>query len=563
MNQPDTTTASTLAAANAAFERGDLTAAEDGFRTVLARVGPEPSAILGLGRIADRLGHPTVALQLIEQAAAQPAAPLLAHLLAGEQRQRRADWPAALAHYRRAAPDAAGMAALRNNLGRCLVETGDLAGAEFEYRAAVALEPSWGGIWSNLGATAFVRRRPVPAARWHRRAMTLEPAAPNVLSDAAVAADDPVVADRLLCRALCLVPDYAEAWLNLGNARNRQSDLAGAEKSFLRAETLRPDEHRAAFNRGLVRLSLGDCAAGFALYERRLLLGVGPAVETAPAWRGEDLRNRTLLVGGEQGFGDVIQFARFLPALARRGARILLRAPVPLHALMATLPGLDGVIDMVAPTPPMVDFVTPLIGLPHRLGCSLDDLGREVPYLRVDPAVQAKYRDRLPPGPKIGLVWAGNPVFDDDRFRSPGLAPLLPLFDLPVTWVLLQQGPGRADLDGRRLPANVVDIGSLPDFAATAAVMAELDLVLSSCTATAHLAGALARPLWVLLSAVADWRWLRDRPDSPWYPTARLFRQKRLGDWSELAVEVGANLVRAGFTTTAGHARTGHDHHTD
>ena len=196
---------------------------------------------------------------------------------------------------------------------------------------------------------------------------------------------------------------------------------------------------------------------------------------------------------------------------------------------------------------PPSDIECPLMSLPAVFATALDSIPAALPYLRADPVRSALWRDRLGTGgePKVGVVWAGNPNFRHDRRRSPGLAALRSIFDLPgIRFFGLQMAEGRRDLEKIAMPESFRDLGGdIVDFADTAAIMDNLDLVISSCTAPAHLAGALARPVWILLPHAPDWRWLLDRDDSPWYPTARLFRQPAPGDWRSVAERVAAAMA--------------------
>jgi len=221
--------------------------------------------------------------------------------------------------------------------------------------------------------------------------------------------------------------------------------------------------------------------------------------------------------------------------------------------------GLDGVDQLALDLTEVeaFDLHCPLLDLPLLFGTRLETIPAAVPYLNVDPARRAAWRGWLAENhprdgtKRVGLVWAGNPSFARDRLRSPGLAPLLPLLELPgVSWFGLQIGAGRRDLDNHEMPGNFTYLGrDLRDFADTAAVMGELDLMITSCTAAAHLSGALGRPTWVMLPAAPDWRWLLGREDSPWYPTARLFRQAAAGDWSAVVARLADALAEPARAT--------------
>jgi hypothetical protein len=295
-------------------------------------------------------------------------------------------------------------------------------------------------------------------------------------------------------------------------------------------------------------LLLGRLAEGFAEYEHRL--APRPAhIPGPPVWRGEPLEGWTILLHAEQGIGDTIQFVRYLPEVARRGAgRVLLAAPPTFARLLAGLPGLDALVRPEDRAEVRAHVHCPLLSLPHVLGTTtVETIPAPTPYLRAEPAALTRWRERLADlrGLRVGLVWAGNPRHQNDRNRSIAPERLAPLLRVRgVSWVSLQLGaPVERLREQAPEGAVLVDIApELTDLAETAAAIVQLDLVVAVDTAVAHLAGALGRPVWVLLPAVPDWRWLLGREDSPWYSTMRLFRQQRAGDWDGVVARIAAAL---------------------
>jgi hypothetical protein len=352
---------------------------------------------------------------------------------------------------------------------------------------------------------------------------------------------------EVACRAaIRLQPGHAGAHANLGLALRSLGRFEAAIASLREAIRLQPGHVKAHVDLGMTLLLLGRFAEGFAEYEHRLTprpAGVlGP-----PSWRGEPLEGRTILLHAEQGIGDTIQFIRYLPEVRRCGAgRVLLAAPPPFTRLLAGLPHLDALVRAEDWAEIRAHVHCPLLSLPHALGTTIETIPAPVPYLRAEPAALARWRERLEDARnlRVGLVWAGNPRHQDDRNRSIAperLAPLLRVKD--VCWASLQLGAPVQALHEQVPGGAVLDLASeLTDLAETAAAMMQLDLVIAVDTAVAHLAGALGRPVWVLLPAVPDWRWLLGREDSPWYPTMRLFRQRRPGDWDGVVVQVAAAL---------------------
>lgn len=378
------------------------------------------------------------------------------------------------------------------------------------YRAVLAERPAHGVAQFQLGLAL------TDAERWPE----------------AVAELSAVVAEQ---------PRNAEAHNSLGLAYARQSDDAHAIEHFDLAIAADGQFALPHFNRGLVRLRLGDYARGWEGYEWRWQMpGFFPLRCPQPQWRGEDIGDKVLMVHTEQGSGDAMQFARFLPLAGRRCRKLVLLCPENLKALMA---GVDGVADVRPPGQAgNFDLYCPLLSLPRALGITLENLPATVPYLRVPPRMLVP--DLPGDGFKVGLVWAGSPTQKDDHHRSCPLDQLLPLTDLPgAQFFSLQKplGDGQAEMLATH---GVVDLeidGS--GYAHTAAHVERLDLVISVCTSVAHLAGALGRPVWTLLAHYADWRWGISGDTTPWYPSMRLWRQRAPGDWAELITRVRDELA--------------------
>jgi tetratricopeptide (TPR) repeat protein len=348
-------------------------------------------------------------------------------------------------------------------------------------------------------------------------------------------------------KVLALKPDLPEAWFSRGNLffdLNRDDE---ALQNFDKAIDLRPGNAEALLNKSLVKLSLGDFEEGWALYEWRSKskLFTSPARQfSQKPWLGEiDLAGKTILVHSEQGFGDIIQFYRYLAELGKLGCKIVLEAPAPLVPLFSAQETDFQIITWGA-IQPRFDAHCPLLSLPHAFKTKLQTIPASIPYLFPSPEKLDLWRTKLGKKgrPRVGLVWWGNPRNKDKRRNIP-LDLLLPILSAGMEWHSLQKD--MRDDDRSRLKSNpaIVDhSASLNDFSDTAALIAELDLVISVDTVTAHLAGALGKPVWILLPFHPDFRWLRDRTDSPWYPTARLFRQTHIGDWGGVIDQVSREL---------------------
>jgi hypothetical protein len=347
-------------------------------------------------------------------------------------------------------------------------------------------------------------------------------------------------------QALRLNANYGEAYSNLAIAQVEKGTFAEAEKAFQHAMRCAPGNRLTVWNHSLLRLLLGDLSGGWPGYEQRWAEpGKVPRAFPQPRWRGEPLAGKTILVYAEQGFGDTLQFVRYLPLLQALGARVILECQAELTELLARVPGCNQVLAAGQPLSPF-DFQIPLLSLPGVMGTTLANIPAGVPYLRAEPERVAAWRQAIPARPlRIGISWQGNPTFRGDRTRSIPLRHFEKLAQVPgVRLVSLQKGPGREQLPAFAARYPIDDLADrLTTFGETAAAMMNLDLIVSSCTALPHLAGALGRPVWTMLQFVPDWRWHLQRADSPWYPTMRLFRQRKPGDWDDVFERAAAALA--------------------
>jgi Flp pilus assembly protein TadD len=441
-------------------------------------------------------------------------------------------------------PQAAFAAALARH------HAGDTEGAIRLYRRAIELDPRAGEAYNNLANLLAGQDKVLAAVACLRRATAVAPRSAIAFANLGTYLRHLgrlEEASRALGRALELDPDSAVVLYRFGLLLDDLGDAERALQYFDRAIEQMPDSVEMRWTRALSQLRHGDFARGFAGYEIRLQrpetrLGYF----TMPPWRGEDLAGRTILVHTEQGFGDTLQFIRFIPMLAARGVRVLFSCPPEMMRLMEGFPGIAMNLVHGAPMPGVVDFHLPILSLPHRLGITLETLPRTAPYLALPAGVSG------PPVPRaagtrlaVGIAWAGNPKHLNDTNRSMPLEHFFALADIEgVELYSLQKGARAADLAAVGFDALARDLDpGIADFADLAAAVMRLDLVVSVDSAPVHLAGALGKPVFALLPDRSDWRWTRRGDDSPWYPTLRLFRQPTTGDWAGAMQRVRAAVA--------------------
>ncbi|HLX18093.1 MAG TPA: tetratricopeptide repeat protein [Bradyrhizobium sp.] len=440
--------------------------------------------------------------------------------------------------------------ALRNR-GLLLVDLWRGDEALTDFRKALELEPNSGDTLNNCCIALIFLRRYEEALAILDRALSISPELAELSNNKGTALRSLGRFDEALAsygRAIALKPDYAKAHCNRGICLDDMGRYDEALSGYKDALALQPHYADAHWGTALNRLRAGDLKTGWVEYEWRWklrFLQIKQRHFDQPLWIGaEPIEGKTLLLHNEQGLGDALQFCRYIPHLAARGARVVLEIDRPLKELLSGLTGLSHCIS-TGETPPDFDFHCPLTSLPLAFDTTLDTIPSAVPYLSVGThATDWGARLHSHSRPRIGLVWSGNPDHHNDRNRSIPLRTLLPLLDVEAQFVSLQKDVRSSDAVVLRERGDILHLGSeLQSFVDTAALIEHLDLVISVDTSVAHLAGALARPVWILLPYVADWRWLLDREDSPWYPTARLFRQSQSREWDSVVDEMGRALT--------------------
>ena len=465
-----------------------------------------------------------------------------------------------------------------NNMGTAVWQQGRVEEAEAYYRRGLRLEPDDFGILNNLGNALWEQGKPAQAVQYYRRALEFCPDSPETQMNLGVALSDVGEFDEALGwirDSMRYRPDSPEAIDNLGLTLARQGKWDEAILCYEQALRLRPNYPEARRNRAHAWLAHGDYERGWPEYEWRLRCRNHRGLTVnRPRWTGEALAGHAILLHAEQGIGDTLQFLRFAPAVERRGGRVIVACPEPLVEIVARCPGVAHVQEATLPVSDC-QVHSPLLSLPAVLGTTAVSLAADVPYLSADVATIERWRpivervvapfesrnkDRAAGRGRvlrIGIAWQGSSRNRVDRWRSFPLRRLARVGEIPgVCLISLQKGEGTeqiADLDGRFPVALLEDPAggnedrrSLLD---TAAVMHHLDLVITPDSAIAHLAGSLGVRVWLALPAVAEWRWLTDRDDSPWYPTMTLFRQSTPGDWDgvfrRMACDLEEESVRA------------------
>jgi Flp pilus assembly protein TadD len=502
-------------------QAGRLQEAERLYRQVLAQQPEHLDALNNLGVLAHHVGRNDLAVGLIRRAIAL-----------------RLDYPEA-----------------HSNLGSILADKGQLDEAIAACRVAIALRPDYAEAHSNLANALRDKGRLDEAIAAYGQAIVLKPDFAEAHNKLGGALNEKGQVDEAIAayhQAIALNHNFPEAHSNLGNALRNKGQFQEAVAAYRQAIALRPDFAEAHYNLGSMLLAWGNFQPGWEEYEWRWKCKgfPSPARNFAQAqWDGCPLEARTLLLYAEQGLGDAIQFIRYLPLVAQRGGRIIIECQAELQRLFQTMAGICQVVAFGQPLPAF-DLHCPLLSLPRVFGTNLANIPHIVPYLSPDPALVDAWSRTLgsPDGRlRVGLAWAGSPRFKGDRTRSLNLQQLAPLAAAAearptargVKFYSLQKDAAGEQAKNPPVGLELVDLGpKLNDFADTAAVMSLMDLIITTDTSVPHLAGALARPVWVMLQFMPDWRWLWDRDDSPWYPTMRLFRQPRIGDWDSVIARV-------------------------
>lgn len=485
------------------------------FQNALNLQPDHADALFGLANTLHKLGRLDAAIETYRRLICVKPEFADAHLNLGNVFKQQGKFDEAIACYRRALELSPNHAIAHNNLGAVLAEQQKLADAQACYERALALEPNYAEAHVNFGTLLLMQGRETEAQRWFLSAIELD-------------------------------PRHAKAHYNLAYVQGNWNQLDAAVASYAKAIALDPQDADAHFGMANILLAMGRFPEGWSEYEWRWRQkGKQITLPIDRSFSGDALAGRRILLWAEQGLGDALQFVRYARLLKQQGACVIVQCSQPLAEICARAEGVDEVV-VAGQTLPAFDVHAPLLTLPGLLGTTLTSIPAHVPYLRVDDDLIARWRAMLGDERrlKVGIAWRGNPENRSDARRSIPLAEFAPLAEVPnVRLYSLQFGAGPDELAAYRDAWPLVEWGEkLGDFHRTAALVKNLDLVITCDSAPAHLAGALGAPVWVALAFAPDWRWMLERQDSPWYPTMRLFRQTAAGDWKSVFARIALAL---------------------
>ena len=539
-------------------DQGRFAEAAGEFELALAGNPPDAELLNNLGCALDNAGSHQEAVQVYQRAIALKPGFCAPHYNMGNSLKSLGRSAEAAESYRRAVALDPGLPQGWHNLAVALQDLGRFEEAQESLERALILRPDYLEARHNLGEVFHACGDLTRAVECFRQVLAQNAGylpSWNALGISCQALDRLDEAVECYRRALAIDPGYLHALNNLGAACRALCDFAGAVECYQRAITLDPGYADAHWNLALVQLQLGNYDEGWQGYEWRFRKADPIPLKDfpRPLWAGGDLAGRTILIHAEQGFGDTFQFVRYATLLAKRGGTVLVQCQSEAIAgILASVPGVSRVLVRGEPLPEF-DCHAPLMSLPFLCGTRLDSVPATVPYLRPDSVLVEQWGRRMAAARggaqgktlRVGLVWAGRKTYQDDARRSLSLPLFAPLAGVPrVSFYALQVGAGVEQLVSPPPGMELVDLGSgVRNFSDSAAIIANLDLLISADTAVAHLAGALGTPVWVLLPKACDWRWLVGREDSPWYPSARLFRQTSRGDWAGVLERVAQQLA--------------------
>lgn len=531
---------------------GRIAEAENIYRQIIAQQPGHAEAHYMLAVLGHEVGRTKDALPVVRRAVElNPANPDF-HILTGVMLAAIGELQDAVVCFRQAVALRPTDAQALSNLGNALRETGHADEAVTAYRQALVIQPDFPEGWNNLANALRDLGRYEESADASRKALVGRPGYAGAYNNLGNALKEMGRFDEALeayRQAIAFQPDNADAFYNVGNLYKEKGDLEEAVEAYRRALSMRPDFSSAKWNLSLALLLKGEAEPGFEAYEARWeVTGLSRnRGYTQPLWDGTELGGRRILLHAEQGFGDTLQFIRYAPLVQQRGGRVTLLCQPELQELLA---GQLGIEKVVADDAAVGDFDVhcPLLSLPRVMGTTEQTVPANVPYLTADPTLVEQWRRQLanqPPGLKVGIAWTGRLDNPRNKYRRILLNQLAPLARVPgVQFYSLQKGDAAAEAKSPPPGMQLTDWSEeLTSFSQTAALIHNLDLVITTDTSVPHLAGAIGKKVWLLLAYSPDWRWLLHRADSPWYPTMRLFRQEKWGEWDAPVEKVAQELA--------------------
>lgn len=523
------------------------------YREALARNPNYVDAYNNLGKVLKDLKRLDEAAAAFHQAIALDPNSVIAYNSLGVLLREQEQYQEALSCYQKALVIHPNAAETLNNMGNVYKDLDRIEEAMGCYRQAIDADPNYAFAYNGLAVAYLEQKDSKNAIACYQKAINLKPDYAEAHSNLGkvLMEQGEMEASRFhLERAMILRPHLADSYYNLGTLLAKDRKLEESITLFDRALALNPNHNEVRWNRSLMLLAKGDYTAGWAEYDARLQLKEFPRRPlNKPMWDGAPLAGKRILVLPEQGFGDTFQFLRYLPLVKERGGHVIFECLPHVRSLLTHCQGVDELVllkdSMAAPSVDHDCYIY-LLSLPHLFQTTLETIPTVNRCLTIEPSLAAHWQNRLANDKKmnIGIVWACHSANETWHIRSTVLSNFLPLAERPqVTLYSLQKDADPNELDLPKHQGRIVNLASdIRDFADTAAMIQNLDLVITVDTAVAHLAGLLKKPTWVLIPYEYDWRWLRERTDSPWYPTLRLFRQPRRGDWESVFGQVAAAL---------------------
>ncbi|TAN41104.1 MAG: tetratricopeptide repeat protein [Nitrospirae bacterium] len=535
-------------------ESGNLSAAEGIYSAILLNDPDNPAVLNNLGNLLRAKGDPNKAIECFRKALlSSPSSPELHYNLANILHET-GNAEEAIAHYRFAITLAPDLMEAYNNIAGALNEAGRFDEALDYIEKVLTANPLYAGAYITKGNICAALEQWDKALNSYRKALEITPRNHDIFYNMAnikKITGNISEALTLYRETLKLKPDYPDAWNNLGAALKRTGNISEAVECYRKAIDLSPYNEDAHLNYAIALLLSGRFEEGWKEYEWRLKTRNVYRRENQREWNGAKLNGETVLLYADQGYGDTIQCARYIPMVKAMGAgKIILECQPELISLMEKISCIDSIsprkTELVA-----FDLCCALFSLPLIFDTDLENIPASVPYLQAPERIVSKWKNRLKLHEdmlNVGLVWAGSPSYQEDKSRSLDLKMFLPMLKLKednIAFFSLQKGLAAKEILSVPEDLRPTDLsGEIDDFSDTAAIMEQLSLIITVDTASAHLAGALGKPVWTLVPEDPDWRWLLEREDSPWYPTMKLFRRTAEADWHKLVLSICLELKK-------------------